>query len=163
MVKKYFAGILLQPQVTWQFLTLLRWPMPDSADSPGSSSGGREASTDWYTRSSWCFVGSICFSVYSTGDGPRPSVLLFSSHMCACLLSLTFPSRFMLTPKQQEVFECVALYCDKYTNANFIPVLFVLGESPWSSVWAKSEGEKWVASIRNYNSAYFFFLLQVSM
>lgn len=34
----------------------------------------------------------------------------------------------MLTPKQQDVFERVALYCDQFTNTNVIPVLFVLGE-----------------------------------
>lgn len=153
---KYFTGILPQPQVTWQFLTLWRWPMPGSVDSPSSSSGGREVSTGWYTRSSWCSVGFICFSVCSTGDWPQPSVLLFSAHVCACPLSLTFPYRFMLTPKQREVFERVALYCDQFTNANFIPVLFLLGESPWSgSVWTKSGRQKKGSPELKMNSFYF--------
>lgn len=39
--------------------------------------------------------------------------------------------RFLLTPRQQELFERIALYCDKFTNTNFIPVLFVLGKSDW--------------------------------
>ncbi|CAB1448577.1 unnamed protein product [Pleuronectes platessa] len=33
----------------------------------------------------------------------------------------------LLTPKQQDLFERIALYCDQFTNTNFIPVLFVLG------------------------------------
>ncbi|KAG8013840.1 Bestrophin-4 [Nibea albiflora] len=33
----------------------------------------------------------------------------------------------MLTSRQQDMFERVALYCDQFTNTNFIPVLFVLG------------------------------------
>lgn len=48
----------------------------------------------------------------------------------------------MLTPKQQDLFERIVLYCDQFTNANFIPVLFVLGESVASSsvcMLAKSE------------------------
>lgn len=137
----YFTGILPQPQATWQFLTLLRWPMPGSADSPSSSSGGREASTGWFTRSSWCFVGPICFSVCYTGDSSCCSAV-FLLFCCACPLSVTSPYRFMLTPKQQEVFERVALYCDQFTNTNFIPVLFVLGESPCSSSISGNNGEK---------------------
>lgn len=43
----------------------------------------------------------------------------------------------MLTPKQQEVFERVVLYCDQFTNINVIPVLFVLGESSVSSISRK--------------------------
>lgn len=35
----------------------------------------------------------------------------------------------MLTPRQQDLFERIALYCDQFTNTNFIPVLFVLGKS----------------------------------
>ncbi|TKS79446.1 Bestrophin-4 Vitelliform macular dystrophy 2-like protein 2 [Collichthys lucidus] len=35
--------------------------------------------------------------------------------------------RLMLTTRQQDMFERVALYCDQFTNTNFIPVLFVLG------------------------------------
>ncbi|KAM4605219.1 bestrophin-4 [Polymixia lowei] len=35
--------------------------------------------------------------------------------------------RFLLAPKQQELFESVALYCNQFTNTNFIPVSFVLG------------------------------------
>uniref|UniRef100_A0A1A8CAK2 Bestrophin homolog n=3 Tax=Nothobranchius TaxID=28779 RepID=A0A1A8CAK2_NOTKA len=35
--------------------------------------------------------------------------------------------RFLMTPKQQDLFERIALYCDQFTNTNFIPVLFVLG------------------------------------
>lgn len=48
----------------------------------------------------------------------------------------------MLTPKQQDLFERIALYCDQFTNTSFIPVLFVLGESVASSsvcMLAKSE------------------------
>ncbi|KAJ3595568.1 hypothetical protein NHX12_004871 [Muraenolepis orangiensis] len=35
--------------------------------------------------------------------------------------------RLLLAPRQQELFERVALYCDQFTNNNFIPVSFVLG------------------------------------
>lgn len=95
-------------------------------------------------------MGSICFSVYFTGDRLLPSVLQSCSVsvflLCmsrACPLSFTSPCRFMLTPKQQEVFERVALYCDQFTNTNFIPVLFVLGESPCSrSIQGKNLEEK---------------------
>lgn len=41
--------------------------------------------------------------------------------------------RFLLTPKQQDLFERIALYCDQFTNTNFIPVSFVLGTSDWTS------------------------------
>lgn len=37
----------------------------------------------------------------------------------------------MLTPKQQDMFEQIALYCDQFTNISFIPVPFVLGEFNW--------------------------------
>lgn len=43
----------------------------------------------------------------------------------------------MLTSRQQDLFERVALYCDQFTNTSFIPVLFVLGESDWSLSWHK--------------------------
>lgn len=69
---------------TWQFPTLWRWPMRGSAASPSSCSGGREASTGWFTRSSWCFVGCICFLVCCTGDGLQPSIRLFAAHVCEC-------------------------------------------------------------------------------
>lgn len=154
LTAQYFTGFQAQPQLTWQCLTLWRWPMPGSVDSPGCSSGGREASTGWFTRSSWCFVESICFSVYFTGDSPLPRPAVLSS---SCPLSLNSPSRFMLTPMQREVFERVALYCDQFTNTNVIPVLFVLGESPGSS---KSGRRKKVLLEKDL---FFLFLLQVSM
>lgn len=48
----------------------------------------------------------------------------------------------MLTPKQQDLFERIALYCDQFTNTNFIPVLFVLGESDWTgSVLQQAKSE----------------------
>lgn len=50
----------------------------------------------------------------------------------------------MLSPNQQDLFERIARYCDQFTNTNFIPVLFVLGESEWTGsvrMQAKSEDE----------------------
>lgn len=41
--------------------------MPGLLAFPGSCSGGREASTGCSTRSYWCFVVFICFSVCFTG------------------------------------------------------------------------------------------------
>lgn len=99
------------------------------AASPSSCSDGREASTGWFTRSSWCFVGCICFLVCCTGDGLQPLIRLFAAHVCDRLVKFSFPHRFMLTPTQQDLFERIALYCDQFTNASFIPVLFVLGKS----------------------------------
>lgn len=52
--------------------------------------------------------------------------------MIGCLWLFDFPHRFMLTSKQQDLFERIALYCDQFTNTSFIPVLFVLGESDWT-------------------------------
>ncbi|XP_049602745.1 bestrophin-4 isoform X1 [Syngnathus scovelli] len=46
---------------------------------------------------------------------------------CGVYLFSSVLYRLMLTPKQQDVFERIALYCDQFTNTNFIPVLFVLG------------------------------------
>uniref|UniRef100_A0A665XDK8 Bestrophin homolog n=1 Tax=Echeneis naucrates TaxID=173247 RepID=A0A665XDK8_ECHNA len=46
---------------------------------------------------------------------------------CGVYLFFSLFYRFLLTPKQQDLFERVALYCDQFTNTNFIPVLFVLG------------------------------------
>lgn len=43
--------------------------------------------------------------------------------------NIYLPHRFLLTPRQQDLFERIALYCDQFTNTNFIPVSFVLGES----------------------------------
>nr|XP_019964939.1 PREDICTED: bestrophin-4 [Paralichthys olivaceus] len=46
---------------------------------------------------------------------------------CGVYLFFSLFYRFLLTPKQQDLFERIALYCDQFTNTNFIPVLFVLG------------------------------------
>ncbi|XP_035490893.1 bestrophin-4 [Scophthalmus maximus] len=46
---------------------------------------------------------------------------------CGVYLFFSLFYRFMLTPRQQDLFERIALYCDQFTNTNFIPVLFVLG------------------------------------
>ncbi|KAM4557066.1 bestrophin-4 [Fundulus diaphanus] len=46
---------------------------------------------------------------------------------CAVYLFFSVFYRVILTPKQQDLFERVALYCDQFTNTSFIPVLFVLG------------------------------------
>jgi hypothetical protein len=36
--------------------------------------------------------------------------------------------RYTLTSRQRDLFERIALYCDHFTNTNFIPVSFVLGK-----------------------------------
>ncbi|KAM3603916.1 uncharacterized protein V6R79_004014 [Siganus canaliculatus] len=46
---------------------------------------------------------------------------------CGVYLFFSIFYRFLLTSWQQDLFERVALYCDQFTNANYIPVLFVLG------------------------------------
>ncbi|XP_036938625.1 bestrophin-4 [Acanthopagrus latus] len=46
---------------------------------------------------------------------------------CGVYLFVSLFYRFMLSPRQQDLFERVALYCDQFTNTSFIPVLFVLG------------------------------------
>uniref|UniRef100_A0A4W6BR82 Bestrophin homolog n=1 Tax=Lates calcarifer TaxID=8187 RepID=A0A4W6BR82_LATCA len=48
--------------------------------------------------------------------------LLYKDFLVFCGVYL-----FLLTPRQQDLFERIALYCDQFTNTNFIPVLFVLG------------------------------------
>ncbi|XP_028328991.1 bestrophin-4 [Gouania willdenowi] len=55
--------------------------------------------------------------------------LLYKEFLVFCGVYLFFSLiyRFTLTPNQQDLFERVALYCDRFTNTNFIPVLFVLG------------------------------------
>ncbi|XP_035025483.1 bestrophin-4 [Hippoglossus stenolepis] len=55
--------------------------------------------------------------------------LLYKDLLAFCGVYLFFSLfyRFLLTPKQQDLFERIALYCDQFTNTNFIPVLFVLG------------------------------------
>ncbi|XP_036072281.1 bestrophin-4 isoform X1 [Oryzias melastigma] len=55
--------------------------------------------------------------------------LLYKEFLVFCGVYVFFSIfyRFLLTPKQQDLFERVALYCDQFTNSNFIPVLFVLG------------------------------------
>ncbi|XP_056276598.1 bestrophin-4-like [Pseudoliparis swirei] len=55
--------------------------------------------------------------------------LLYKDFLLFCGVYLFFSLfyRFLLTPRQQDLFERVALYCDHYTNTSFIPVLFVLG------------------------------------
>ena len=105
--------------------------MLDSVASPSSSSGGRGVSTGCFTGNSWCSVCCTPLSVYSTGKifhfvcyrhaGPfvsEFSVELLISSVC----------RFTLTSRQQDLFERIALYCDRFTNTNFIPVSFVLGK-----------------------------------
>ncbi|KAM9719122.1 bestrophin-4 [Menidia menidia] len=69
-----------------------------------------------FSRLLFRWKGSIYRLVYK-------EFLLF----CGTYLFFSVLYRFFLTPKQQDLFERVALYCDKFTNANFIPVLFVLG------------------------------------
>lgn len=69
-----------------------------------------------FTKLLFRWKGSIYRLIYK-------ELLLF----CGVYLFFSLFYRFMLTPKQQEVFERVALYCDQFTNTNFIPVLFVLG------------------------------------
>ncbi|XP_030015327.1 bestrophin-2-like [Sphaeramia orbicularis] len=46
---------------------------------------------------------------------------------CGVYLFFSVFYRFLLTPKQQDLFERIAMYCNQFTNTNFIPVLFVLG------------------------------------
>ncbi|XP_029929954.1 bestrophin-4 [Myripristis murdjan] len=55
--------------------------------------------------------------------------LLYKEFLMFCGLYIFFSVfyRFLLTPKQQDLFERIALYCDQFTNTSFIPVLFVLG------------------------------------
>ncbi|GLD50780.1 bestrophin-4 isoform X1 [Lates japonicus] len=55
--------------------------------------------------------------------------LLYKDFLVFCGVYLFFSVfyRFLLTPRQQDLFERIALYCDQFTNTNFIPVLFVLG------------------------------------
>lgn len=64
--------------------------------------------------------------------------------------------RFLLTPKQQDLFERIALYCDQFTNTNFIPISFVLGKSDWTGSFLNQSNPH----INHYN---FYFWLQVSM
>uniref|UniRef100_A0A3P9LVW2 Bestrophin homolog n=1 Tax=Oryzias latipes TaxID=8090 RepID=A0A3P9LVW2_ORYLA len=53
--------------------------------------------------------------------------LLYKEFLVFCGVYVFFSIfYFLLTPKQQDLFERVALYCDQFTNSNFIPVLFVL-------------------------------------
>ncbi|KAJ8406216.1 hypothetical protein AAFF_G00304470 [Aldrovandia affinis] len=53
--------------------------------------------------------------------------LLYKEFLIFCVLYCFFSVmyRFFLTPKQQELFELTAMYCDQFTN--LIPVSFVLG------------------------------------
>ncbi|KAM3866162.1 bestrophin-4 [Diretmus argenteus] len=55
--------------------------------------------------------------------------LLYKEFLVFCVMYAFFSVfyRFLLTPKQQELFERVSLYCDHFTNTSFIPVSFVLG------------------------------------
>ncbi|XP_041849110.1 bestrophin-4 [Melanotaenia boesemani] len=55
--------------------------------------------------------------------------LLYKEFLLFCGVYFFFSVfyRFLLTSRQQDLFERIALYCDQFTNANFIPVLFVLG------------------------------------
>uniref|UniRef100_A0A8C3AYP3 Bestrophin homolog n=1 Tax=Cyclopterus lumpus TaxID=8103 RepID=A0A8C3AYP3_CYCLU len=55
--------------------------------------------------------------------------LLYKDFLLFCGVYLFFSLfyRFLLTSKQQDLFERVSLYCDHFTNTSFIPVLFVLG------------------------------------
>ncbi|KAF0046646.1 hypothetical protein F2P81_000279 [Scophthalmus maximus] len=65
-----------------------------------------------------------------TGPGDTPAVTGPFLHRGTMTVSYTLEVanvRFMLTPRQQDLFERIALYCDQFTNTNFIPVLFVLG------------------------------------
>ncbi|XP_067109770.1 bestrophin-4-like [Osmerus mordax] len=53
--------------------------------------------------------------------------LLFKEFLVFCVMYSFFSIfyRFLLSPKQQELFELIAIYCDQY--ANLIPMSFVLG------------------------------------
>nr|XP_057918625.1 bestrophin-4 [Doryrhamphus excisus] len=55
--------------------------------------------------------------------------LLYKEFLVFCGVYVFFSVlyRLMLTPEQQDLFERIALYCDRFTNTSFIPVLFVLG------------------------------------
>ncbi|XP_058495517.1 bestrophin-4 [Solea solea] len=55
--------------------------------------------------------------------------LLYKELIVFCGIYLFFSVfyRFLLSPTQQDLFERIALYCDQFTNSNFIPVTFVLG------------------------------------
>ncbi|XP_033838137.1 bestrophin-2 [Periophthalmus magnuspinnatus] len=55
--------------------------------------------------------------------------LVYKECVVFCVVYLFFSIfyRFLLTPQQQDLFERVSLYCDQFTNSNYIPVLFVLG------------------------------------
>ncbi|XP_077580610.1 bestrophin-4 [Stigmatopora nigra] len=46
---------------------------------------------------------------------------------CAFYIFFSLLYRLWLTSEQQNVFELLSLYCNQFTNTNFIPVLFVLG------------------------------------
>lgn len=59
-------------------------------------------------------------------------ILLLFSPSFACLSrsdNFNLLHRFLLTRRQQDLFERIALYCDQFTNTNYIPVLFVLGKN----------------------------------
>jgi len=134
---------------TWRFLTPLKWPTPGSVASTSSCSGGREASTSCSTKTSCSSVECTCSSVCSTGRFSHFNFFLNSS--CSNLSGLKkdkvrifLPPRFLLTPRQQDLFERVALYCDHYTNTSFIPVLFVLGESDCCFFSRLPEAELWL-------------------
>lgn len=69
---------------------------------------------------------------------------VFYRYICTSFIQLCFVvakmtdvyllPRFLLSPRQQDLFERIALYCDQFTNTNFIPVSFVLGESDWTQI-----------------------------
>lgn len=136
--KKYFSihsghlQVILGPEQTqtWRFLTVLKWLMPDLEASPNFCSGGREASTGCCTKSCSCSVEYMCFSVFFIGK-THSLISHFNPAVSWGKINHKFdiPHRLFLTPRQQDLFERVVLYCDQFTNANFIPVLFVLGES----------------------------------
>ncbi|XP_030219932.1 bestrophin-2 [Gadus morhua] len=46
---------------------------------------------------------------------------------CALYAFVSVFYRYTLTSRQRDLFERIALYCDHFTNTNFIPVSFVLG------------------------------------
>ncbi|XP_057712500.1 bestrophin-4 [Corythoichthys intestinalis] len=55
--------------------------------------------------------------------------LLYKEFLLFCAIYIFFSLlyRLCLTSEQQNVFELISLYCNQFTNTNFIPVLFVLG------------------------------------
>ncbi|KAK7944982.1 hypothetical protein WMY93_000710 [Mugilogobius chulae] len=66
------------------------------------------------------------------GGGPvlgflQTSVQVEGKHLQTGLQRVSVFWRFLLTPRQQDLFERIALYCDQFTNTSYIPVLFVLG------------------------------------